>query len=1193
MFREFFRFDLRHHLRQPLLWAAGAPLAVMAFVTASSDTVHIGGAIGALHLNAPGVIAHQLTVLSILALLLVTAFIAGAVLRDSEVGMADLLFTTPTRKLDYLGGRFLAGLAACVLVFAVVTLAMMAGSLKPGIAPERTGPFALAPYAWSFGVFVLPNLLFVSALLMLLAATTRSMVMVYVGALAFLVLWSAASFLGQRPEGLTVGALLDPFGVRVLQLATRHLTPDEANTRLPALTGPLLANRLLWAALSLAMFAATVVLFKPQRAGTGRALWRRRGTTPTVAAAPAVPHLHVYRIAAAFTPRTAWVQCWRLLCFDTRGVLRSLPFVVMLMLALVNFGVNYTVGGLRFDSVPYPLTRLMLQELNDGINLLLVLVLLFFSGDLVHKDRQARIAMVTGALPVPGWVPLLAQCGALMAVVLAFLFTGVVAAIGIQLAKGGVALQPLLYVQGTLVAGAYFLLMAPALLALQVLASNRYGGYALGIALMASGPLLEGAGLTDRLYNFASLPPLTYSDMNGYGDGVAGWAWFAGYWALFATALLGVAQAFAVRGVAPSTRQRFTAAGRALRHHGAPLAAVLAAFAATGGWIFHNTHQLNTYTPPAAQLDARAAYEKAYREWLHKPVPRMTALRTEVDIHPERQAADIRAHYTLRNDTAAPIATLFFQADPATTTLVDRLPPHRVVRDDARFGVKLIELDTPLAPGASLALDCTVTVAPRGFTNSGAPGKVRANGTMFTLEDFFPKFSYDASQELDDNADRIGRALPPPERKPLLQDPQGRQHNYLKRYGVDAGLIDFEATLSTSADQVAIAPGTLQREWTQGGRRFFHYRMDTPILPFVSFQSGRWATRSARWQGVDITVFHDPQHGYNVDRMLAGAQAALAYNSAHFGPYPHKVLRIVETPLYDSHARSFPTTIPFSESLGFINDLRGAGALDHVFYVTAHEVAHQWWGDQAIAADVQGEGLITEGLAEYSALMTVAQAFGPDALRRILRFDLDSYLSGRGAERVGEQPLLRNEGQTYLAYRKASLALVRLQQALGEAAMNRALGRFMAAQRQDGTRAGPPYATSLDLLAALRAEAPPEQQALITDLFERIVVYDDRVLAATTRPRADGRWDVTLQLSLAKRQADAKGKETALPYDDPVDVAIYAANDRVLLRSRQRLGAGTSSLTLTVAEKPVAAGLDPDAVRINRTPGDARKAVSF
>jgi len=61
--------------------------------------------------------------------------------------------------------------------------------------------------------------------------------------------------------------------------------------------------------------------------------------------------------------------------------------------------------------------------------------------------------------------------------------------------------------------------------------------------------------------------------------------------------------------------------------------------------------------------------------------------------------------------------------------------------------------------------------------------------------------------------------------------------------------IAYEATVSTEPDQIAISPGYLQREWTENGRRYFHYKMDAPILNFYAFQSARYAVKKDSWAG--------------------------------------------------------------------------------------------------------------------------------------------------------------------------------------------------------------------------------------------------------------------------------------------------------------------------------------------------------
>ena len=69
---------------------------------------------------------------------------------------------------------------------------------------------------------------------------------------------------------------------------------------------------------------------------------------------------------------------------------------------------------------------------------------------------------------------------------------------------------------------------------------------------------------------------------------------------------------------------------------------------------------------------------------------------------------------------------------------------------------------------------------------------------------------------------------------------------------------------------------------------------------------------------VDITIYYQPGHEYNLGRMVRGVQDALTYYTKNFGPYQHRQVRIVEFPGYSAFAQSFPNTIPFSENIGFI-----------------------------------------------------------------------------------------------------------------------------------------------------------------------------------------------------------------------------------------------------------------------------------
>src|SRR5262249_30196412 len=151
------------------------------------------------------------------------------------------------------------------------------------------------------------------------------------------------------------------------------------------------------------------------------------------------------------------------------------------------------------------------------------------------------------------------------------------------------------------------------------------------------------------------------------------------------------------------------------------------------------------------------------------------------------------------------------------------------------------------------------------FVNNGSSTKIVANGTFFDSYDFFPHVGYVNRAELDDPVERRRRDLPPVQRFPKIDDATAHGNTYASE---EADWVNFAATVSTSPDQIAVAAGYLKREWTENGRRYFRYEMDSPIFDFFAFLSARYAVKHDRWRDVDIEVLYHPAHPYNVDRMI-------------------------------------------------------------------------------------------------------------------------------------------------------------------------------------------------------------------------------------------------------------------------------------------------------------------------------------
>jgi ABC-2 type transport system permease protein len=214
--------------------------------------------------------------------------------------------------------------------------------------------------------------------------------------------------------------------------------------------------------------------------------------------------------------------------------------------------------------------------------------------------------------------------------------------------------------------------------------------------------------------------------------------------------------------------------------------------------------------------------------------------------------------------------------------------------------------------------------------------------------------------------------------------------------------------------------------------------------------------------------------------------------------------------------------------------------------------------------------------------------FGAAKMRRFLNYELNSYLRGRAFEQKKELPLSRVENQPYIHYNKGSLVMYALADYIGEDNLNRAIRTF----RDAHAFKGPPYPSSSELIARIREVTPPDMQYLIDDLFNRIVVYDNRAVSATMKELAGGHWEVTMKVIAKKRVADELGKESDAPLDDLIDIGVVDAKGDAIAVERKRLKSEESTFTMSVDKRPAKAGIDPLNKLIDRRPDDNTIAVT-
>ena len=1201
MFRKIAGFELRYQLKSPVFWVVATVFFLLTFGAATVDNIRIGGG-ASVHKNAPFAIAQTHLILSIFYMFVTTAFVANVVVRDDETGFGPILRSTRIGKFDYLYGRFTGAFLAAAISFLAVPLAIFIGSFMPWVDRELLGPNILEAYLFSYFALALPAILLTSAIFFALATVTRSMMWTYVGVIAFMVIWVISRIALDRPEFATATALWDPLGQSAYRLVTKYWTATERNTVTPALTGVLLFNRLFALALSAGFLTAAYWLFQIQSAELAgdRKVKARTGPEPIEIppAAPSAP------IVPRYDRQTAWAQLSVRTRLDMGQVFKSPAYFVLLALGLFNAmgALWFATEAGRYGGEIYPLTRVLLMPLMGSFGLIPMIIAIYYSGELVWRERERKTHEIIDATPVPDWAFVVPKTLAISLVLISTLLVSVLAAIISQLAHGYTNLELSKYLLWyVLPQSVDWILLAVMAVFLQAVSPHKFIGWGLMVIYMVATITFSNLGFEHKLYTYGAVTDTPFSDMNGQGKFWIGAWWLRLYWTAFAVVLTLLSYGLWRRGTESRLWPRLARLpARMTGKAGLTLGLALAVFAASGVYIYVNTNVWNPYRTQIDNEQWQADYEKTLLPFETLPQPKIVAMTLDVDIYPDEPRVSTKGSYVIENKTNGPLKEIHVRFDRDLKVKGLSIEGAWARKTYDRFNYRIFAFDTPMVPGERRKMSFITERSQKGFPNSGAETRVVANGTFINNLEIAPILGMARDGLLVDRAKRRKYGLPPERRMARLGDVASMQFNGLRK---DADFVSADITVTTDADQTPIAPGYKVSEdvWSlrddikgpakgEGDRRTVRFVTEAPIMPFLSIQSARYAVSKETYKGVDLAVYYDPQHAWNIERMKSAMKGSLDYMQSEFSPYQFRQMRFLEFPDYAQFAQAYAGTMPWSEGLFFISDYRNPEKIDMITYVGAHEIGHQWWAHQVIGADQQGSTMLSETFAQYSALMVMKRTYGESQIRKFLKFELDSYLRARGGDPLEEQPLYRVENQGYIHYRKGSLVMYRLQREIGEAAVNRALRRLIA----DHAFKGAPYPTSLDFMRAIRAEAPADKQALITDLFEKITLYDIKTKAASVKTRADGRFDVTLTIDAKKMYADGKGKETPASLNETMDIGLFTAEPgkkdfkagNVVLYERRPIRSGVQTLTFTVDRAPKWAGIDPYNTVIDRNGDD-------
>ncbi len=1179
---KIFRFEFACQIRSLTTWLYLSVLLIftllMGFLITPNDGVFENNTF---HITAISVMGGFLW-------LIMGAVVAGeAASRDVQTRMHPLTYSTAITKFDYLTGRFLAALLVNAVLMLSVPIGVWISFYLPGIEHAELQPFELWPYLSVFFLIAFPNAFIATALQFAIAALTRKVLTAFV---ASLLLAFFAQIIGSAAAQLfgnwDLVKLLDSVGVvGIIANDLGTWTPSEKNVRLVKLEGMFLWNRIMWISIALGSLIYAYFRFsflQPETSGKSRWFALRRMKTDEAVieiATAASDAIRVSEVRQMFGPVANFHQALyiaRRSFFQIAKNPAGLTLVTVIAFISAAFGDRIMT---QFDIPQIPTTALVLDYFTAPVGdlatpwAIIPLLIIYFAGELIWREREARISDIADATSVTDYVLLSGKFLGLSLIVFVWMLLLVLGGMTMQAGLGYFNFEPGLYFQVLSMQLMEYLIFATLAFAIHVVINRKYLGYLINVLLLAFIGFPSTFLMEHPMLIFGSSPGWSYTDMRGFGSSLFPWFSYSIYWTSWALLLLISANLLWPRGRETGFKFRLLTAKHRFNRGSLRIAIVGLIFLITAaGFIYYQTNIAADYLTASDVNNQKAEYEKRYGQYRNILQPQLTATKLQVDLLPDDQRVFIRGEYTLINETDHEIKTIHFgniSETPVSGIAIDR--PNKMVVSDNQLSHYIYALEKPLSPGDSLKLTFAIDYIQSGFRHGKSNDLIANNGSSFSNYDLLPSIGYRSHREIKDNVSRKKHDLAKRPTLASLNDMEARKKTLVSDKGI------LEATISTSIDETAVAPGKLLRTWTAAGRRYFHYKTDAAIGGEYSVLSGKYSVQEHQWNDVFIKIYHYPGHSQNVGWMLRCVSESLEHYTKEFGPYPHKRITLVERAGNGGGASADASIIYYGEQFSLLDADTSPGGFHLPYYILAHEIAHQWWGLARLTpANVEGAGVLIEGLAVYSGMQVLEKHYGKSHLRKYVSYLHSSYESPRSLA----SPSLIRADQSFLYYKKGGLAMHSLSRYIGQRKVNAALRTLLEKRKSDEIL----YPTTLDLYRELKKVTPKSYDYLLRDLFTTNTYWRLKTKHFTTSQNKLGTWDATMKVYAEKFTVDSAGNETIVPMDDWLEIGIYEQGkdyDEPLYLKMHRITTGDTTIKLTLSRKPDRGGIDPNFLMID------------
>jgi len=1192
-------FEIKYLFRQPAVYATFIAFFVLSFLMINAadglfDSVKImiqGNS--KIYLNSPSIISFITIIFSILGLAVTANIFSSSIYRDVKYSNDQIMFCKGINKANYLIPKFIAPLFANTIVFLAVPLGATVASFMPYLDASYFGPFMLKAYIVPLVQIAFPNILFTGAIFFVLTALRKDTSINWMVVIVFYVCYVLSISISHDIDNQFLTAMLDPFGSLATAVVETGSSISDKNTESTSLEGVLLYNRLLWGGLGVIIFLVGYLKFRLSLASSKKT--KKKLATTNGAASRSVQFLKQIKVPLVqqqFNFSAQLYQLKSLFLLELKKLIRSTYFKVMVVLLLVVTITALGQVGKIYDTVTYVLTYKVAETLFVASGLLYIVFIILFTGELVWNSRKFKVNHFEDASALRNFHFVLPKLFALAATIFVMLFIQWLCSFAYQTYVGT---THEFGVMGIFILNKYlyYLLFIALAFVINALVGNRFVAYLiLGLWYFTKDYLANYLQHNLLVYNNTST--YIYSEINGFGGSLLGEYSFRLYWVLFAIILLYISTHLISRGSETHFKKRFKALQQvSLTKHLKKIGPLLVAFILVGSFIFYNTNILNEFQFSFGRVKKQLTYENKYNYLSELPQPEIIALNTTCHIYPEEGKIDYSGDYYLKNNTNTVIDSLVLNLTKKVE-LVNENELFTILDKDENFEeLHLYKIKQPLQPNDSVKVAFTYLTEKKGFKNIYASEVPFKNGTKFFSP--HPKVGYAAGYEISENALRKKHGLQEKPALPSRDDEKATMKNSLGNF------VQYKSVISTSAGQKAFTSGKLVNEWQEDNRNFYKYEAED-VIDILAYNSAVFNQKEKTITTVvnslevatDLAINYHPKHDYNIELMMDALKTSIQYYVQNFGPYQFDFLRIVEIPRYFGYAISLATTVPFTESLGFIADVEECydegkiAKIPYPAWVTAHEVAHQWWGHQIVPAETEGAAMLTESLAQYSSLKVLEKMYGKAMIAKFLKNEQQTYQYGRTQGNYDEPALEVVGGQQSIYYNKGAIVFYGLSEYLGEEKFN----QFLADYLQNKRFTSKPYPTTKYFVNSLKEVMPDSLQYTVNEWLQKVSLYDFELSNTTYQRNEDLSYTVKVKIAAKKYQQDLNNEESEIPMNEYFPIEIRNTKDEVLFSELVQLKDGEQNIEFTIKRKPKMISIDPNNIIVHKRANSLNKFSS-